>query len=549
MKNTFLIILLLSVISCSSYTSHRSKDVQTALNRLDLVLENVEIYKGLKQERICSLKTKAQNTSDPDVKYWIYDELYNEYNKYDLDSTVSYASLKFNLANECNSEYLTYDANLDIADIYIVSGMYHEAIEIIGNTDYVRLESYGLLPRYYHLMNTLYGGFAHASDDVALKSEYETLKSEFRQKLYDCIGDNDIAKLYVRSEMLIDSLKYDDVITGLLEWTANKNITTHDRAIIYYMLGVAHKGKADIENALICYTESAICDLMTPIRDYRSLHELAELLYKDGDFERASRYITRSLDDAEAAKVRINIESINSRLPVIYNSYNAFIKTKNRILYNMLFGISILLVLLVCTTIATVKKNKRIAVTEKIIKDSNMELMVANDKLQKYIVQLKESNEIKETYIRRYIDLCSDYIGRMEKYRSELRALAKSGGYDAVLKELRSTEVIDKELAEFYAQFDATFLDLFPDFTSQLNSLLQSDKQLETKDGLLTTELRVCALIRLGVTDSVKMSAFLRRSVSTIYNYRVKMRNAAINKREDLEKDIMKIGKSVSKDY
>ena len=110
-------------------------------------------------------------------------------------------------------------------------------------------------------------------------------------------------------------------------------------------------------------------------------------------------------------------------------------------------------------------------------------------------------------------------------------------------KELRSTDIIDKELSDFYAQFDATFLDLFPDFISQLNSLMKPDRQIETKDGLLTTELRVCALIRLGVTDSVKISEFLRRSVSTIYNYRVKMRNSATNGREDFENEIMKIGK------
>lgn len=543
MKNVLVVALFLSIFSCSSYTVHCSKDVEEALNRLDFILDNSEIYKDLKDERICSLKIKVNNTSAPDVRYWIYDELYNEYNKYDRDSAMRYASLKFDLAKECDSEYLTYDAYLDVADIYIVSGMYHESYQILGNTDFVKLESYGLLPRYYHLMNSLYKGFAYASDDSALESEYEALKVGFRQKLYDNIGENDIAKLYLRSEMLIDGSKYDEAIKELHDWTVAGNISMHDKAIIYYMLGLAYKGKEDRENAMISYTESAMCDLMTPIRDYKSLYELAELLYMEGDFKRASRYIERSLKDAEAARVRINIESINSQLPVIYGSYTASIKSRNRMLYYMLIGISILLILLISATIATIKQNKKIAIAESIVKESNIELKLANEKLQKYIVQLKESNEIKETYIRRYIDLCSDYIGRMERYRSELRTLSKQGGYDAILKELRSTEVIDKELAEFYAQFDATFLDIFPDFITQLNALLQSDKQLEAKDGLLTTELRVCALIRLGVTDSVKMSSFLRRSVSTIYNYRVKMRNAAINKREDLEDDIMKIGK------
>ena len=141
--------------------------------------------------------------------------------------------------------------------------------------------------------------------------------------------------------------------------------------------------------------------------------------------------------------------------------------------------------------------------------------------------------------------MCSYYIGGLEKYRSQLRKTARTGGFAAVSESLKSTDFIEKELQEFYAQFDATFLALFPDFVEQLNGLLQPDKQIEckSKDGILTTELRVAALIRLGVTDSVKIAYFLRRSVSTIYNYRVKMRNAALSDREEFEKQIMLIGR------
>jgi hypothetical protein len=392
-------------------------------------------------------------------------------------------------------------------------------------------------------MNTLYGGFAHTSDDMSLHNKYENQRSVFRSKLYDCLGEDDIARLYLKSEMLIDSCRYDEAINELKDRITDKAIAVHDRAIVNYMLGLAYKGKGDIDNAIISYTESSICDLTTPIRDYKSLYELAGLLYDRGDFERASKYITRSIKDADAASIHINIESINSLLPVIYNSYNASIKKRSHIQNILLIGISLLLIMLTVTTGITFKDKKKIKAKEKEVRESNIELTKANARLQKYIDRLKESNEIKETYISRYIDLCSDYIGRLDKYRSELRRLSRNGGYEALQKELRSTDIIDKELSDFYAQFDATFLDLFPDFISQLNSLMKPDRQIETKDGLLTTELRVCALIRIGVTDSVKISEFLRRSVSTIYNCRVKMRNSATNGREDFENEIMKIGK------
>ena len=133
----------------------------------------------------------------------------------------------------------------------------------------------------------------------------------------------------------------------------------------------------------------------------------------------------------------------------------------------------------------------------------------------------------------------------MERYRSMLNRTARTEGFEAVRNALKSSEFIDKELNEFYEQFDATFLQLFPDFIKDLNALLQPDKRIElkTRDGIMTTELRIFALIRLGITDSVKIAEFLRRSVSTVYNYRVKMRNAALNSREDFEKQIMGIGK------
>jgi DNA-binding CsgD family transcriptional regulator len=156
---------------------------------------------------------------------------------------------------------------------------------------------------------------------------------------------------------------------------------------------------------------------------------------------------------------------------------------------------------------------------------------------------LMESNNIKETYVVRYMDLCSEYIGRLEKYRIHLCKIAQEKGMDAVLQSLKSSEHLEDELKEFYTNFDATFLHLFPNFVEQFNNLLKEDKRIVLKPGkLLNTESRVFALIRLGVSDSVKIAEFLRHSVNTVYNYRVKMRNLALNNRDDFENQVMMIG-------
>ena len=342
MKLFIISALLFVIASCTSYRAPVSGRIDSALDRLDKTLTETETHEYLKKERINSLQSRAKNTSGSESMYWLLDEIYHEYNRYDLDSTARYASLKMSLAKNVDNEQIFHDAVLDIADMYIMSGMYHEAFELIENTDYDRLEAGGFLPRYYHLMNTLYGGFAHTSDDMSLHNKYENQRSVFRSKLYDCLGEDDIARLYLKSEMLIDSCRYDEAINELKDRSTDKAIAVHDRAIVNYMLGLAYKGKGDIDNAIISYTESSICDLTTPIRDYKSLYELAGLLYDRGDFERASKYITRSIKDADAASIHINIESINSLLPVIYNSYNASIKKRSHIQNILLIGISLL---------------------------------------------------------------------------------------------------------------------------------------------------------------------------------------------------------------
>ena len=284
---------------------------------------------------------------------------------------------------------------------------------------------------------------------------------------------------------------------------------------------------------------------MTPVHEYKSLYELASKLYDAGDIKRAYRYISRSINDAITANALINIQSINRSLPIISRSYHSQM-LHNRRQLSVLSGIlGIMAVLLIGAVIVTLREQRKARQAEKRTSEINEELKAINRKMEEYILLLKESNNIKEIYIGRYIDLCSEYIGRMERYRSMLNRTARTEGFEAVRNALKSSEFIDKELNEFYEQFDATFLQLFPDFIKDLNALLQPDKRIElkTRDGIMTTELRIFALIRLGITDSVKIAEFLRRSVSTVYNYRVKMRNAALNSREDFEKQIMGIGK------
>lgn len=540
-RNFLYFLALVSVLS--GCCSEKDRQIRDTLKELDDVISRQEEIESAKDSYIELIKGRYSEAMSPDEKYTILDELYNEYYNYNIDSAIFYARTKLDIAFDAAEQDLVDDAILDIADRYVMSGMYLAAHDIISEISADRLDVL-LVPRYYHIWHSLYTGLEDGCDDPVQKTEYRKLKQQYREQLFSLLGKDDISRLYVMADIYVDEGRADKLL-DTLNAKFNEDIPIHDKAVLSYIYANISDSYGHDDDATLYFAKSAIFDLMTPVHEYKSLYELASKLYDAGDIKRAYRYISRSINDAITANALINIQSINRSLPIISRSYHTQM-LHNRRQLSVLSGIlGIMAVLLIGAVIVTLKEQRKARQAEKRTSEINEELKAINRKMEEYILLLKESNNIKEIYIGRYIDLCSEYIGRMERYRSMLNRTARTEGFEAVRNALKSSEFIDKELNEFYEQFDATFLQLFPDFIKDLNALLQPDKRIElkTRDGIMTTELRIFALIRLGITDSVKIAEFLRRSVSTVYNYRVKMRNAALNSREDFEKQIMGIGK------
>ena len=172
----------------------------------------------------------------------------------------------------------------------------------------------------------------------------------------------------------------------------------------------------------------------------------------------------------------------------------------------------------------------------------NKALNDVNAQLQSKNSQLSEANNVKEQFIAQFFDLCSNYITRMEEYQNSLYKLVVNKHYESLAKQLKSTTKINKELETLYSHFDNIFLNLYPSFVSEFNALLREDEHIVLKTGLLLNkELRIYALLRLGINDGTKIANFLRCSTSTVYNYRTRMRNKSIVK-DDFEAEVLKIG-------
>lgn len=538
-----IILLIVATTACSPAVQY-SYDVELQLEELDRTIAERGRFEAIKAQYIDRIKHKITPGCTDIQRYGIYDNLFDEYYQYNLDSATYYARTKLDVARKIGSQSLIYDAMLDIADRYVLSGMYVEAQEYISRIDTTHL-THDLLPRYYHVYHAYYDGMATNAADPQLRKEYTRLKNRYREQLFGKLGEDDIARLYIQTDILCDEGKAAEALDDLMDKYDTAETSRHERAILAYLIATVNQLVGNDEQAMIYYAQSAINDLKTPVHEYRSLYELASLMYGAGDLERAYRYITCSGNDAMAVNALANIHSINRLLPIISESYNTQMKHKRTQLNRALWSVSILSLLIVIVAVIAIRDKRRVSEAERKTREANEEMARINARLQKYIGLLQESNNIKESYLGRYLDLCSEYIGRMESYRSQLLHIARSGGMAELQKVLRSTTFIESELNEFYAKFDATFLHLFPDFVKQFNELLQPEKRIEPVPGekLLTTELRIFALIRLGINDSVKIAEFLRRSVSTVYNYRVKMRNAALVNREDFEKQVMRIGR------
>ena len=517
-------------------------DVRTALKELDEVIAQKEMIEAQKEDRITQIKGKLADASDDRQRYELLDELVDEYFQYNIDSTAFLSRLKLSIAERTGNNDLINDARYDIADRHTMSGLADATFNELKLIDIEGLYE-GSKLRYYSILNTIYRTLEVEAVDETLAQEYARQKTRYRELLLSALGEDDISRIYVMTEILLQSDRPQEALDLLIPWVEEKKPSLNESGILCYSIASAYAMLEDVDKAILWYARSAKSDLLVPKYEYRSLYELAGLLNKRGDIERAYSYITRSIEDAVQSNAQIHKQFAYQLLPIISNSYDSLMRQKNTQMKYTLIAMGIVLGLLIIMSLVLLREKKKVTLAERQTKDSNEQLRKLNAELHDYVILLQETNEIKDSYLGRYLNMCSDYIDGLDRYRSSLRKTGKEGG--DVMAALKSKAFMEAELEEFYTQFDATFLDLFPDFIPQVNELLQEDKRIsyKPKERLLSTELRVLALIRLGVNDSVRIAQFLRRSVSTIYNYRVKMRNAANVDREEFENRLMKIGK------
>lgn len=550
MKNIIIFLCLCTICMCRLHAADSSR-ADSLLLKLDQAIKERPIYMEQKELKLVELKRQLHRQIPDEERFAILGTLLDEYRSFNTDSALHMAEEREQIAIRLgNREYID-NARMNKADVLGMTGMYKEVMDLMRNIHIDRLPV-DIHPYYYHIYRTVYGLMADYAVTAYEKKLYTELTDKYRDSLLLVNKDNLLIHTLIQSDQYNVRNEYDKAIRLLTDYLALQKDYEHDVAICAYTLSESYRLKGDKEKEKEYLIVSAMADMKTAVREYISLRKLAVLLYQEGDIERAYSYVKICMEDAAACNARLRKLEILEIFPIINDAYQQKTEKQQEQMKWALVSISLLSLFLLLAIFYVYKQMKKVAAARREVIDANKRLKELNDELHLSNAQLKEANHsiaensyLKEEYIGRYMDQCSVYLEKMDNYRRSLGKIAATGNVEELYKNIKSSKFIEGELKEFYTNFDNTFLQLFPTFVEDFNVLLADDEQISLKAGeRMNTELRIFALIRLGITDSVKIAQFLRYSVATIYNYRTKVRNKAAGDRDLLEQEVMTIGKS-----
>ena len=541
MKNYSLFVLI-ALLSIPAYSLDNT---DTILNKLNIALKNKQHYVRLKEERILNFKKIKSESFTKEQEYNYNKTLYSEYQKFNSDSAILYVKKNLILAKELQNKDLSDLAELQLANLYSSSGKYRESEAILKSINKKTLDK-SLLPNYY----VAYREFFEHYNANSTSPKYIEQIGKYRDSLLGVLNPATLNYKINKIQQNIFDKKFavaEKQLKVLLE-----NIQEEDSqyAMITYLFGSIYEARHQLELRKKYYALSSTADIKNAIKDNASLQELALVFYEIGDVDMAYKLTQSAIEDALYCNVQFRtllMSEVYSIINTVYLEKEAKRKTELQLYLLCISLLSLFLIVAVIYVYKQMKKVSRIRgelyETSQKLAELNKDITETNNQLQERNAQLSESNHIKEEYIAHFFSLCSAYINKLENYRIILNKKATAKQFDEIYKMLKSTTLVDNELEELYKNFDIIFLNLYPTFVKDFNDLLIKEEQIVLKQGeLLNTELRIFALIRLGITDSVKIAAFLRYSLSTIYNYRTRARNKAAVSRNDFEEMVIKIG-------
>ncbi len=547
------ILSLVYILCFSALTSSfaQNKNIKDLYEQLDQAIEQSQYYINQKESRITKIKKQSRKGHTPPQLLTAYYKLYEEYKTYKSDSSIYYIHQAIDLAKRNNMKSDITKLRSLLALQYSTSGAFTEALHVLQSIDKKTLNNSNKKDYYiafYHVYGEL--GFTNINIDTELSQEFYSKQDCYRDTLFSILSPNSEDYL-MRKEVLLTSqnkLKEALKINDIRLSKCKKG--SHEYGIVAYYRYLIYRSLKDEDMVKYWLLQSAICDVKCAINDQASLWILAEILSKEKDVERSYKYINFSWNATKRFCTRIRSWQISPVIGTIDHNYQAELKKANHRLIFAIICVSLLVIALALLTFYVNKQKSYLSNARNELKKTNTQLEELNNKLSFTNGMLKasndklnESNGVKEEYIGQFLGACSHYIDKLDKMRLNVNKMVKNKQYNELYSMTKSSEVKEQELEELYANFDKVFLNLYPNFVEDLNGLLKEECQIHlSSPNKLSAIVRVFALIRLGIDDSTKIAEFLHYAVNTIYNYRAKLRNGALNDRNEFEKKVRELG-------
>lgn len=566
MKYIYLLILCFTLTSLHGFAQYSKKPLSELYAKLDSALQNEQRYLQQKEGRIAQLKKSLAEVNTLSEKYTLNKMLYNEYFVFNADEAMKYTDANLAIAEELHNDDYQKEWMLNKVFLLAATGLLKESFELMRQIDPHHL-SPELKISYYDQMLFLYSHLVqHAGEDINLAKNYQQTQSSYQDSIILQVHPDNPYYEWYNGYYYTKTPHYDEVKANIIKRLDASQLTQRIDAMLGYALAnmyLNENDKANYERYLIL---SSIADIRFCNREIASLELLAYLLYERGEIDRAYTYINYCLRMANLYPNRVRVLGVSKLMDTINQKYQERSKLQSHQLEMNLYlfiMLSIILVIAVVFIMIQMRKlsqksrlldhtNDLLHQKIRVLNDTQHELTKVNEELRNVNLELQssnslltESNFVKEEYIGYVFSVCSNYIGKLEEFRNNIYGKLKAGKQDEVLKYISNLSVVQMELKEFYHSFDTIFLHIYPTFVSDFNRLLREDEQIVLKEGeLLNTELRIYALVRLGINDSVKIAEFLHCSPQTVYNYRLKIRNKAIVPKDDFIAAVRSLGKA-----
>ncbi|MDD7461825.1 MAG: DUF6377 domain-containing protein [Prevotellaceae bacterium] len=537
MKKLLLIAVLIS------FFANVSSSNEQLLQQLDSILVNRENYTKEKLHKIDFLKKRLMNERDVQEQMKLCRDLYDEYYVFNFDSAQVYVNKGLELAIKSQNHYYIALNTILRSELLAIGGLYSEAAKNLDVLQAEKMDS-TLLLKYYTTYFSLYSYWASYCNNEDFSPSYRALAIENLRKAIPYLSSKDNVYHFFMGEYYIYAERNDKKALDHY-FQVLKNSPIHSR--LYAMASFAVANNFNAHHDALQYEEylikACISDVISCTKENLAMQYLAMYLFDKGEnyIERAEKYISVSMEDAKFYNNRLRIIELSKKFPDIMATYQTMVKRQNSNLRVALILISLSVIGLIVATLFIVRQNKLLTSRRKALAVSNTQLSQLNEQLSVLNRQLLDTNSKRERLAKLYIDLCAKYIDRLRKYQTMVKRKIKANQVSEILNTMSSSRLSEQDAITFMNKFDKAFLDLYPTFLHEFNLLLTETHRMDFKQQHgLTTEMRIFALIRLGVKESSEIADLLFYSPQTIYNYRSLMKNKAIN-RESFEQDVQKL--------